>query len=242
MTPRNKKKTTTRVISRCSQLGTVFFKKGITSLKIWLTVALILLIAFLLNVSVLNTELKAKVSDFGWGSRKAVPKRGTIYDRNGHDLAVSNLSRDVVAVRKRINPGMYDILAEFIDPHLSLAKKEIVELLNKSDCEIKLVEGLSEQEYDDFCRFRLFDWNMELDNYLQKNPSVLSSFENKKEFFKQFEESFKEIVPRKSYSRVYPSGRMTSHIVGYSSNVNDNFTPWKGLELVYNDLLEGVEG
>lgn len=219
-----------------------YFQKGIGSLKAWISTIFLFLVIILLNTSVLNTELKAKVVDAGFGSRKEIPKRGDILDRDGRALAASRLSRNVIAVKRPDTLDMYRIIAKFMAPRVNLTEDEIVEAYNNTKYNVKLVEGMTQQEFDEFCEFRYLNFSRELDNFYNSNPGLFNGFKDKSEFYKKFDREFGEIQARKDYDRCYPGGEMSAHIIGYSSDVQGIFTPWRGLERKYNDTLKGGEG
>ncbi len=60
----------------------------------------------------------------------------------------SILSRDIVAVRERMDIEMTPVVAEFIAPHLEIAGDEILRKLTDQQYTVKLVEGLSDKEFE----------------------------------------------------------------------------------------------
>lgn len=223
-------------------LYVLLFKKGTGSLKAWITAFFILMIILLLNTSVLNTELKKKVEKIGAICRIEKPRRGSIFDRDGQALASSRISRDIVVFRRPTETRMYELIADFMDEKIPLTKDEIVKAFQETEYNIKLVEGMSQEEYDKFWEFRYLYFSKELDKFYNENPERFSGFAGKNEFYKKFDRQFGEIQVQKNYNRCYPRGEMFAHIIGFSSEVHGEFTAWKGLELKENKLLKGEEG
>jgi len=217
-------------------------------LKVGIARFSILLIFFLLSFMLLKAsvleadEIRNGTDDDGWVTRAENPLRGAIIDRNGHTLASSKVSRDIVAVRGCMKPEMIGYIAEFISPEIGVSADDIIKTLGNGGFEVTLKSALTEKEYSDFCRFRKSEWRDKLETFYFSNQYIQKKFNGYNDFLIKFRKSFKEIVPRKNNPRFYPTGPISAHIVGYSSVVQNNFTAWKGLEYEYNNFLKGVKG
>jgi cell division protein FtsI/penicillin-binding protein 2 len=147
-----------------------------------------------------------------------------------------------MAVRGRMNPGMIEYAADFISPEIGVSSREIINTLSNGGFEVVLKSGLSEDEFSDFCRFRKCEWRDKLKKFYLSNQSIQKNFRDYNDFLINFRSTLREIVPRKNNPRCYSAGPAASHIIGYSSEVQNNFTAWKGLEFEYDDILRGLKG
>jgi cell division protein FtsI/penicillin-binding protein 2 len=222
--------------------GKLLVKKGESSLKFWIGAAFLILICVLFKCSVFDIGIKSALADAGWICRKVNPVRGEILDRSGHSLASNKISRDLVAVRGRIDPGLIPPLSKFLAPNIGRSETEISDLLNQSSYEVKLLEGLDEEEFNKICKFRKVEWQIKLRDFYNSDKGNLKEFKNWNTFHSKMEVAIREIITKKNYTRLYPSGEIAAHIIGYSSDVMGMFKAWKGLELHYDELLRGVEG
>jgi cell division protein FtsI/penicillin-binding protein 2 len=219
-----------------------FFRNSERTLKFWTSLLFALLALALFNATIINPKSSVLADDFGWVEKEQAPRRGAIIDRQRRTLAGNEISRDIVAVRKRMDPGMFQTVADFIAPHLGITADAIVQKLNDTPFTVKLAEGLTDREFETFCKFRFKSWKREIEEYYSDHPQLQQKYESQDDFIADFVKSYQEIAPVKNYKRVYPCGEIVSHIIGYTSDVQDDFQSHKGLELDYDELLRGVGG
>lgn len=218
------------------------FRNSERSLKFWTSSLFALLALTLFNATIINPKSAVSADDFGWLEREQAPRRGAIVDRQRRTLAGNEISRDIVAVRKRMNPEMFQTVADFIAPHLGITAEEIVEKFNDTQFTVKLAENLTDREFETFCKFRFKLWTREIEKYYSTHPELQEKYGSQDDFLAVFIESYQEIAPVKNYKRVYPCGEIVSHLIGYSAETQGDFQPHKGLELDEDELLRGVGG
>jgi cell division protein FtsI/penicillin-binding protein 2 len=219
-----------------------FFRNSERTLKFWTSMLFALLALALFNATIINPKSSVLADDFGWVEKEQAPRRGAIVDRQRRTLAGNEISRDIVAVRKLMDPAMFQTVADFIAPHLGITADEIVQKFNDSQFTVKLAENMTDSEYETFCKFRYKSWTKEIEKYYDEHPQLQKKYETQDDFLADFIKSYKEIAPVKNYRRVYPCGEIVSHIIGYSADTQGDFQSHKGLELDYDKLLRGVGG
>ena len=220
--------------------------------KVGIARILVCLVFLILAFSLFNMYLNASGNaNSGYSDsvekRKVSAPRGAILDRRGYSLADNKLSRDIMAVRGRIDPAMIYPLSEFLARPLSIEKSAVQQALCDQKFETPVKAGLTEDEFKGFCDFRYREWRSKdekeaLKKIFETSPELKEQFGNFDDFEKAFHKAFGEILPCKNYPRCYLSGPVTAQLIGYSSQVQRDFNAWKGLELEYNNILEGVDG
>lgn len=139
-------------------------------------------------------------------------KRGSIYDREGNELAVSATCYSVWARPSSVQIGKtkeekeanVEATAQTLADILGKSKKEIKELITKEQALVKV------------------------DKYLDKETAD-----------KIREKELSGIEIAEDVKRYYPLGAFLSHTLG---SVTDDNTGLSGLELEYNQYLSGIEG
>lgn len=139
-------------------------------------------------------------------------KRGTIYDRNGAELAISGSSYSVWARPANIKSGNTEKekeesvqnCVEVLSPILEMKQEEIRELVTKEQGLVKISKGVDKETTDKIREKEL--------------PGIEISEDTK---------------------RYYPLGAFASHLIG---SVTDDNTGLSGIELQYNEYLTGVSG
>ena len=220
--------------------------------KVGIARILVCLVFFILAFSLFNLYLNAGSNpDSGYKDsvekRKVYAPRGAILDRRGYSLADNKLSRDIMAVRGRIDPVMINPISEFLAQPLSIDKSAIEQALLDDKFENPVKTGLTEEEFNKFCDFRYREWRSKnerevLEKIYNSYPELKNQYQNLDDFERAFHKAFSEIIPRKNYPRFYPAGPVTAQLIGYSSEVQRDFNAHKGIELEYNNILNGVDG
>lgn len=160
-----------------------------------------------------------------------LPVRGTIYDRNGHPLAVNRLGFSI------------SITAHL--SHTKVTKKldEILEFILSINPDLEDFEILKE-------RYK------KSDSFYSHDPVEIIpfvSYENILPFFTKLEQN-RDVIIAPTTLRHYPTGKVTSHILGYVSKTdrkNKSIDPVSqtigfygraGVERFYNSALQGELG
>lgn len=139
-------------------------------------------------------------------------KRGTIYDTNGNELAISATCYSVWARPANVASGKTDSEKE---ESINKAASSLAEILEKDESEIRTLIT-KEQSL------------VKVDKYLDKETA---------DKIRDLELPGIEIA--EDVKRYYPMGAFLAHTLG---SVTDDNTGLSGLELQYNQYLSGVEG
>ncbi len=143
--------------------------------------------------------------------------RGNIYDSNMNLLATSNTvwrifisTRDIKLRTKEDGKDYGKLIAEGLAEALSMDKSKIESKIKASSVlDVTIKKAVDEEEY----------------------RRVLSFIQN---------EGLEELVfTEASTSRVYPSGTLAAHVLGFTGSDNQGLY---GLEYYYDDLLKGEDG
>ena len=172
-------------------------------------------------------------------------KRGTIYDRNGNPLAMSevkvNIAVDPAGVVNK------EFLADIISENLGMGKKEVLEILKKN----KKKNGRS-NHYEvlkqdvDYGEYKALKNAV---NEAKNKESKISKSEAKgSQEKKQADELLSDlnrIIYEKSFKRVYPQGKLLANVLGFVQ-ANKNPTEegpegLEGIELRYDSMLAGAK-
>jgi cell division protein FtsI (penicillin-binding protein 3) len=159
-------------------------------------------------------------------------KRGTIYDRNGEPLAVSESKIDIAVDSKNIIEK--DEMAVIISKSLKQDIKKVHEILNRGghfyyllkNAEYESVKGLKEQK-----------------NSVRKK---LKEMKASKEINKELEDKYLNmlrdfgfIIYLEGYQRTYPQGKMLANVLGFVQRNDD--VGLEGIEMSYDKFLAGLE-
>ncbi len=159
-------------------------------------------------------------------------KRGTIYDRNGEPLAVSEPKIDIAVDSKNIIEK--DEMAVIISKSLKLDIKKVHEILNRNghfyyllkNAEYDSVKGLKEQKNSVRKKLKEMKASKEFDKELQdKYLNMLRDF------------GF--IIYLEGYQRTYPQGKMLANVLGFVQKNDD--VGLEGIEMSYDKFLAGQE-
>lgn len=170
-------------------------------------------------------------------------KRGTIYDRNGNPLAMSE-----VKVSIAVDPAGIvnkEFLADIISENLGMSKKEVLEILRKN----KKKNGRS-NHYEvlkndvDYGEYKAL--KNAVNEAKNKESKISKSTAKGSEEKKRADEllgDLNRIIYEKSFKRVYPQGKLLANVLGFVQ-ANKNPTEegpegLEGIELRYDSMLAG---
>lgn len=172
-------------------------------------------------------------------------KRGTIYDRNGNPLAMSevkvNIAVDPAGVVNK------EFLADIISENLGMDKKEVLEILRKS----KKKNGRS-NHYEvlkqdvDYGEYKaLKNAVNEAKNKESKISKSTAKGSDEKKQADELLSDLNRIIYEKSFKRVYPQGKLLANVLGFVQ-ANKNPTEegpegLEGIELRYDSMLAGAK-
>lgn len=169
---------------------------------------------------VMGDEYRARAAAQQLADTAITPKRGTIYDANMNELARSVTVWNVVVspsamAEAETNTNMVAIkLAEI----LGITSEEIMEKLMKTDSSYQVIQKKVEKPVADAIRQWVAEYN---ETKADDAPAVVG------------------ITLEEDAKRYYPYGSFASHLLGFTSTDGYGLT---GLELYYNDTLEGTAG
>ena len=172
-------------------------------------------------------------------------KRGTIYDRNGNPLAMSevkvNIAVDPAGVVNK------EFLADIISENLGMGKKEVLEILRKS----KKRNGRS-NHYEvlkqdvDYGEYKaLKNAVNDAKNKESKISKSSAKGSDEKKHADELLSDLNRIIYEKSFKRVYPQGKLLANVLGFVQ-ANKNPTEegpegLEGIELRYDSMLAGAK-
>ena len=166
-------------------------------------------------------------------------KRGTIYDRNGAPLAMSEPKVDIA-----VDPqGIYDkdFMADIISETTGLSRENTIDILGKKSHFKYLIKDAS---YDEVSALKaaVIDAKKKEDR-IAKSISDKQS-EERKNALRRIEDLGK-IIYQESYKRVYPQGKLLANVLGF---VQANKNPeeegpegLEGIERAYDEHLAGAK-
>ncbi len=169
---------------------------------------------------VLGDEYRARAAAQQLADTEIAPKRGTIYDADMNELARSVTVWNVVAspadmAKENTNIAMVSRqLAEI----LGITSEEIMEKLAQTDSSYQVIQKKVEKPVADAIREWMSEYNKT--EAAETSPIVGISLEE-------------------DAKRYYPYGSFASHLIGFTSTDGYGLT---GLELYYNETLEGTAG
>jgi len=159
-------------------------------------------------------------------------KRGSIFDRNGEFLALSEPKVDIAVDSAGIKEknGMALLLAA----SLNLNPKDVLDVLNRKgnfyylqrNAGYKTVKSLKEETS------KLRERLRELKKNEQVNPEEIK-------MTTQLIADFRFVIFQDGYKRVYPQGKMLSNVIGFVQRNED--VGLEGIEMSYDRYLVGKE-
>ncbi|MFM8632697.1 MAG: peptidoglycan D,D-transpeptidase FtsI family protein [Candidatus Nanopelagicus sp.] len=145
--------------------------------------------------------------------------RGTIYDIDGIELAKSISAINIAVDQTVVNDPV--AAAKVVAPILDMTPAELLPNLQGDRRYVLIAKNLSPQK-----------WRQAFDAISQYNENVLKEVGGLSKRIGGF-------MPERSYIRDYPSGKLTSSLVGI---VNDQGVGASGIESSLNSVLAGVNG
>lgn len=172
-------------------------------------------------------------------------KRGTIYDRNGNPLAMSE-----VKVSIAVDPAGVvnkEFLADIISENLGMNRQEVLEILRKN----KKRNGRS-NHYEvlkqdvDYGEYKaLKNAVSEAKNKESRISKSVAKGSQEKKQADELLSDLNRIIYEKSFKRVYPQGKLLANVLGFVQ-ANKNPTEegpegLEGIELRYDSMLAGAK-
>ncbi len=151
-------------------------------------------------------------------------KRGDILDRNGELLATSELYYRLI-----LDPSVVTDKSAYIEP----TTKALIEALGIEKEKITTeIDENKDLEPKDKKKYVILKKNLKYDDVLAFDDYVSNLNEEE-------QKNIKGVWFEEEYKRVYPYGKLASHIVGFTL---DSKTGSYGVEQYYNDILCGTNG
>lgn len=171
-----------------------------------------------------GADLKQQALDQQTQEKEITPKRGTIYDRNGKELAVSanveTIVADPSAVRKN---GNTEDVVQTLSGILEMDQEKIRTILNKNS-RFEYVKKRVESEPAGQIR-RYISGTDESGNKLSKEEMAGHDLTG--------------ISMVEDTKRYYPYGNFASHVIGFTGADNQGL---EGIESIYDKYLKGTSG
>ena len=169
-------------------------------------------------------KLKAMALEQQTSEKEIMPRRGTIYDRNMKELAVSANVETVVADPTVIaEEKNADQVADTLAPILEMDRNEIYELVTKDSHYVVIKKRIESEPANQIRRYLSgTDENgqkLSEEELTGKNLTGVDLIEDTK--------------------RYYPFGDFASHIIGFTGTDNQGL---EGLEATYDKYLKGKSG
>ena len=168
-------------------------------------------------------------------------KRGTIYDRNGTPLAMSEPKIDIAVDPKGVRDKAF--LADIISKSIGLDRDRTISILKKDSHFKYLKKDASYEEVE-----ALKNAAREAKNRESKTAKSIKDKEGDSEDKKRAEqriEDLAKIIYQESYKRIYPQGKLLSNVLGFvQANKNpeeDGPEGLEGIEMRYDEYLAGAK-
>jgi cell division protein FtsI (penicillin-binding protein 3) len=177
------------------------------------------------------------------------PRRGDILDAGGNPLAMSLPVKKVCADPYFVGPFSTEI-ANAIAPILKYNPDDLAERIQP--CGVANAEGkLVPRRYVDLKRkIRYEDWRrlVETMKHLELLPHEERLPRTQRRFFANLRKS--AIFAADDQQRIYPSGQLASHVIGFTQVIESNFnhatvteiSGQSGIERLFNEQLAGTRG
>jgi len=222
-----------------------------TGRRVYLVFAAVILILFLVVIGrfyylqvVKHAERMAKIEN-SVEFTTIRGKRGTIYDRNGNPLAMSELKVDIA-----VDPaGIADkeFMAGIISENIGLDKKEVLDILkkDKKNGRANNYEVLKKDaDYSDVKALKTA-----IKERKSKEDKISKSIRDKESKEKKLADrhiiDLNQIIYKESFKRVYPQGKLLANVLGFvQANKNPEEAGPEGLEGIenkYDDRLAGAK-
>ena len=170
-------------------------------------------------------------------------KRGTIYDRNGTPLAMSEPKVDIAVDPQGISDKAF--MADIISGAIDVNRDEVLEILNKKGHFKYLRKDAS---YDEVASLKsaVKEAKSREDKKARAIKDEKSEARKKeKDAILQRIDDLSNIIYQESYKRIYPQGKLLSNVLGFvQSNKNPDEEGPEGLEGIerkYDEYLAGAK-
>ncbi|MDO4454522.1 MAG: penicillin-binding transpeptidase domain-containing protein [Eubacteriales bacterium] len=211
--------------------------------KLLLLFGIVVVVFFLLNFRIAGITLEngeeytQQVLSQKYYDSVTIPyKRGDIVDRNGNVFARSEKVCNVVLDCFAINSD-----PDFLEPTLE-ALEQIFEIDKNEVRGLITAEETRESRYQVILKDVDFEKEQEFEKLTETEEIPDNASESEKARIKgdnAWRSCVKGVWFEESYIREYPMNSMASTVVGFSNKANDGVA---GLELYYNDILNGTNG
>ena len=159
-------------------------------------------------------------------------KRGTIYDRNGEPLAVSESKIDIAIDSKNIKEK--DEMAVIISSTLKLDIKKVHETINRGGHFYYLKKNV---EYESVRKLK--DYRNEIRKKVRELKASTEKEGEQLEKYSRILRDFGFIIYIEGYQRAYPQGKMLANVLGFVQRNDD--VGLEGIEMSYDKFLAGKE-
>ena len=229
-------------------------------IAVLLAFAVLILRLFMINRNNGNEYKKQVLSQRSYDSREIPYKRGSITDRNGTELATSELIYNVIVDAYQMNNGPQneDGVSSYLNPtldaceRLGLDRSTIEQYIHDNpDSRYYIArKGLTyeektayEKEISDAAeRVSNIKKEIQAEKSGAADESKLENLNTQLQDAQKVNEEYQNIQGiwfEASYTRSYPNGTLLSHALGFSGTNNEGAF---GLEEYYNDTLNGTPG
>lgn len=166
-------------------------------------------------------------------------KRGTIYDRNGTPLAMSEPKVDIAVDPMGISDKSF--MADVISGAIGVEREKVLDILNKRG-HFKYLE--KDASYDEVSALK-----NAVREAKKKEEKIVKSISDKQSVERQKAlqrlEDLGNIIYQESYKRIYPQGKLLANVLGFvQANKNPEEEGAEGLEGIerkYDEYLAGAK-
>ena len=205
---------------------------------LYLFVSIILALAFILLIyrayviQIVRHEKLHKYSSYDEVIKVVKGKRGSIYDRNGEKLALSEAKIDIAVDPKGIlrKDDMAVILSEIIGKDV----KKVYEILNRKGRFYYLKKDASFETVR-----RLKAYKSELRKEIRELKKDKDANSEKIDKLTEIIKGFNFVIFYEGYKRVYPQGKLLANVLGFVQRNEDKGL--EGIEMSYDKFLVGKE-
>ena len=171
-------------------------------------------------------------------------KRGTIYDRNGNPLAMSELKVDIAVDPAGVRDKEY--LADIISENIGLEKQKVLEILKKDkrrNGKANNYEVLKKDaEYSEVKALKnAIKEAKEKEDKFAKN--IRDKESEKKKLADRHINDLNQVIYEESFKRVYPQGKLLANVLGFvqaNKKADEKGSEGlEGIELKYDKELAG---
>ncbi|MBP5436264.1 PASTA domain-containing protein [bacterium] len=176
-------------------------------------------------------------------------KRGTIYDRNGTPLAMSE-PKSNIAIDPRGVTYKKEMTA-FLIANMPQLDPQVIEKALKRDSNFQYLQR--DAKYEDVSRLKqavktkIKDVNSQIKSIRSRKEGIGGEKDSQKnqeaDYFRKIRDDFASIIYENGYKRVYPQGKLLANVLGHTNKYkivgdkqNDGI---EGIEWKYDEFLSG---